>query len=66
MYKTAGIVALVALGGAEAFAPQALGPALRARTAPAVCSLSATAESAVSRRALLSSAVVAAAGLSAP
>jgi hypothetical protein len=67
MYRTAGIAALVALtGGAEAFAPQAAGPALRARAAPAVCSLSATANSGLSRRSLLSSAFVAATGLSAP
>jgi hypothetical protein len=67
MHKTVGLVALVALSGAEAFAPAATGPALRARAAPAVCALSATsADAGVSRRAVLSSAVFAAAGLASP
>jgi len=66
MYKTAGIIALVALGGAEAFTPLVTGPVLRTRTAPPVCSLSATADTSVSRRSVLSSVVFAAAGLAAP
>jgi hypothetical protein len=59
-------VALVALGGAEAFTPLVTGPVLRTRTAPPVCSLSATADTSVSRRSVLSSVVFAAAGLAAP
>ena len=52
MHKNFGIVALIALGGAEAFAPGATAPALRARAAPAVCALSASAADAgVTRRA---------------
>ena len=67
MHKNFGIVALIALGGAEAFAPGATAPALRTRAAPAVCALSASAADAgVTRRAVLSSAAVAAAVLASP
>ena len=67
MHKSIGIVALIALGGAEAFAPGATVTTLRARAAPAVCALSASAaDASVTRRAVLSSAAVAAAVLASP